>query len=68
MAARAFRAAGSEAELNGKALDAAVIEAAAAKAADGQDPLADIHASGDYRAHLARVYTRRAIERALAQA
>nr|MDQ3830624.1 xanthine dehydrogenase family protein subunit M [Candidatus Tectomicrobia bacterium] len=34
------------------------------KAADGLEPLGDIFASAEYRAHLARVYTKRALARA----
>ena len=44
------------------------IEVAAAHAADGVVPLADIHASAEFRAHLAQVNTRRALERAFARA
>jgi aerobic carbon-monoxide dehydrogenase medium subunit len=44
------------------------IEVAAAYAADGVVPLADIHASAEFRAHLAQVNTRRALERAFARA
>jgi carbon-monoxide dehydrogenase medium subunit len=44
------------------------IAAAAAHAASGVDPLSDIHASAEFRAHLAQVNTRRAIERALQRA
>jgi carbon-monoxide dehydrogenase medium subunit len=36
-------------------------------AADGVHPLSDIHASAEYRAHLAQVNTRRAIEKALSR-
>ncbi|PYQ77599.1 MAG: carbon monoxide dehydrogenase, partial [Acidobacteria bacterium] len=43
------------------------IELAAAHAADGVEPLGDIHASAQFRAHLARVNTRRALERALSR-
>lgn len=68
LAAKAFRARAVENALAGKTLDAAMIAAAAAVAADGADPLADIHASADFRAELARVYTRRALEAALAGA
>jgi carbon-monoxide dehydrogenase medium subunit len=32
---------------------------------EGVDVLSDLHASGDFRAHLARVHARRAVERAL---
>jgi len=41
---------------------------AASHAADGLECLADIHASPQYRAHLCRVFTERAIHRALAAA
>jgi len=64
LGAKAFRAKGVENALAGKAPDAANLAAAAAHAADGIDPLADIHASADFRAELARVYTRRALESA----
>lgn len=37
---------------------------AAQRAAEGVEPLGDIHASAEFRAHLARVNTRRALERA----
>ncbi len=65
VADHAYRAKAVEAALNGKHLDDATIAAAAAVAADGIEPLSDIHASDSYRAHLARVYTRRAITMAL---
>lgn len=61
LGAKAFRAKAVENALTGKAPDAANLAAAAAHAADGIDPLADIHASADFRAELARVYTRRAL-------
>lgn len=65
---KAFRAAAVENALNGKAPEATALAAAAAHAADGVDPLSDIHASTDFRAELARVYTRRAIESAAGRA
>ena len=40
----------------------ASVEEAAALAADGTSPGQDFHADSDYRAHLARVLTRRALE------
>lgn len=64
---KAYRAAAVEQALKGQRLDAQTIAAASQKAVDGVDPSADIHASSDYRAHLAKVYTRRAIEAALAR-
>ncbi len=66
LAAKAFRATAVENALSGKGRDA--IEAAAAHASDGIDPLGDIHASPDFRAELARVYTRRALEQAASRA
>ena len=68
LTAKAFRATAVEAALNGKAADAATIAAAALHATDGADPLADIHAGAEFRAELARVYTRRAIAAAAANA
>lgn len=69
LAPKAFRAAAVEGLLRGKALDEAAIKAAAAQAdADAADALEDIHASGEYRRHLARVYTQRAVQTALSRA
>jgi carbon-monoxide dehydrogenase medium subunit len=53
-----------EQALIGKRLNDQSIQEAAAKAADGLEPLGDIFASATYRAHLARVYTKRALTRA----
>jgi carbon-monoxide dehydrogenase medium subunit len=61
---KAVRAKGVEAGLTGRALDAATIAAAAQKAADGIDINADLQGSVEYKAHLTRVYARRALERA----
>lgn len=61
-----YRAAGVEQALAGKSLTDAAIADAARHAADGIDPLSDIHASAEYRAHLAVVNTQRALSRALA--
>ncbi len=55
---------GVEQALVGKRLDDQSIQEAAAKAADGLDPLGDIFASAVYRAHLARVFTKRALTKA----
>lgn len=65
---KAFRATRVERELEGKHTDAAVVRAAASHAAEGVEPLSDAYASGEYRAELARVHTRRALERALGRA
>ncbi|MFQ5914781.1 MAG: FAD binding domain-containing protein [Nitrospinota bacterium] len=66
LADHAFRATGVEEGLAGRVLDEAAVEAAAAKAAGGVKPLEDLFASSNYRAHLARVHCRRAIQAALA--
>ena len=66
VAATAYRAVAVEQALAGqRSPAAAAIAAAAAHAADGVEPLGDIHASPAFRAHLVEVNTRRAIERAL---
>ena len=46
--------------------EGASLEDAAARAADGTEPPADLHASAAYRQHLARVLVRRALEQSLA--
>jgi aerobic carbon-monoxide dehydrogenase medium subunit len=61
VAAKAYRASGTESLLRGVEPTAESIAAAAEKAADGIDPLSDIHASADFRAHLARVQAKRAL-------
>ncbi|HXF81770.1 MAG TPA: xanthine dehydrogenase family protein subunit M, partial [bacterium] len=61
----AYRASAVEAALVGARLDEAAIAAAADHAADGVEVNEDLFASADYRAHLARVFTRRAIQAAL---
>jgi carbon-monoxide dehydrogenase medium subunit len=65
---KAVRAKGVEAALTGKALDAASIAAASQKAADGIDINADLQGSVEYKAHLTRVYARRALEHAVGRA
>jgi aerobic carbon-monoxide dehydrogenase medium subunit len=65
---KAVRAKGVEAGLVGKRLDAATIEAAAQKAADGVDVQADLQGSVEYKSHLCRVFARRALEAALKRA
>jgi aerobic carbon-monoxide dehydrogenase medium subunit len=64
----AVRAKGVEAGLTGKALDAATIEAAAQKAADGVDVQPDLQGSVEYKSHLCRVFARRAVEAAVKRA
>jgi carbon-monoxide dehydrogenase medium subunit len=65
---KAYRASGVEAALRGQPATVESFSKAAEQAAEGQDPLGDIHASSEYRAHLARVYTRRALELAASRA
>ncbi len=62
----AYRASAVETALLGSSGDATAIAAAAGHAADGVTVNADIHADASYRAEMARVETRRAIEAALA--
>jgi carbon-monoxide dehydrogenase medium subunit len=69
IAAKAYRATAVEKALAGqKTPTAAAIALAASHAADGVEPLGDIHASPEFRAHLAQVNTKRAIEQARARA
>ncbi len=69
LAPKAFRAKSVEDALRGKALDEATIRAAVEKAdAEAPDVMEDIHASGEYRRHLARVYARRALQVAAGRA
>jgi carbon-monoxide dehydrogenase medium subunit len=64
VAASAYRARAVEQALEGRDLTAAAIDDAARAAAEGADPLGDIHASPQFRAHLARVNTARALRAA----
>jgi carbon-monoxide dehydrogenase medium subunit len=57
-----FRAEAVEERLRGNKLTAKCIEESAAHVADGIEPLEDLHANAEFRAHLARVYTSRAIQ------
>jgi aerobic carbon-monoxide dehydrogenase medium subunit len=68
VAAKSFRARSVEQALEGQAIDEAAITAAAEHASDGVEALSDLHASGEYRLALARVYTKRALLRALTRA
>ena len=63
----AYRATAVEAALLGSDGSAGAIEGAASHATDGVEVRADIHADATYRAAMAVVYTRRAIEAALAR-
>ncbi|MBV9354074.1 MAG: xanthine dehydrogenase family protein subunit M [Chloroflexi bacterium] len=66
---RAYRPSGVEKALVGiAASDDNAVRGAVQSAAEGVDVQGDIHASPDYRAHLARVLTRRAVVAAAGQA
>jgi carbon-monoxide dehydrogenase medium subunit len=58
---KAYRPTQVEQALVGKSLDEETIKSAVQTVADGIDVQGDIHASPEYRAHLARVLTRRAV-------
>jgi carbon-monoxide dehydrogenase medium subunit len=64
MGSTPVRATGAENALRGQSLDASTIAAAAEQAAEGTDPPGDLNATPDYKRHLARVLTRRALEEA----
>jgi carbon-monoxide dehydrogenase medium subunit len=65
VADHAFRATAVEDALAGKPLDPKTIAQASIRATDRvQNPLSDIHASSEYRLHLARVHCARALRRA----
>jgi carbon-monoxide dehydrogenase medium subunit len=61
MASTPLRASVAEDALRGKPLNAENIAAAAELAAEGTQPLADLNATPDYKRHLARVLTKRAL-------
>ena len=61
MGSTPLRATAAEQALRGKPLNAESIAAAADEAAEGTSPPADLNATADYKRHLARVLTRRAL-------
>jgi carbon-monoxide dehydrogenase medium subunit len=63
-----YRATKVESALKGATLDGKSLSSAAAHASDGVDANSDLFASGEYRRHLAEVYTRRALEMAVSRA
>ncbi|MGE0821662.1 MAG: xanthine dehydrogenase family protein subunit M [Candidatus Binatia bacterium] len=67
-ATKAFRARDTETALTGKKPDEATLKQAAVQATNDVETSGDIFASSDYRAHLARVYTKRALAQAVARA
>jgi len=64
----ASRASGTEQALRGQPANADAVKRAAQQAADGIEPLGDIHASAEYRSHLVRVFAERALNTALGRA
>jgi carbon-monoxide dehydrogenase medium subunit len=64
----AFRATATEDALRGQAAIAEAIAQAATQATADVEAMADIHASAEYRLHLAQVYTKRALQRAVTRA
>jgi carbon-monoxide dehydrogenase medium subunit len=62
MGSTPLRATAAEQALRGRPLDAQSIAAAADQAAEGTEPPADLNATAEYKRHLARVLTRRALE------
>ncbi|HEX2413813.1 MAG TPA: xanthine dehydrogenase family protein subunit M [Thermoleophilaceae bacterium] len=64
MSSTPVRASATEAALRGGPLDADAIGVAAEQAAEGTDPPGDLNATPEYKRHLARVLTRRALEEA----
>jgi carbon-monoxide dehydrogenase medium subunit len=65
---KAYRPTAVEQALVGKPAEEEAVRAAVQTVADGIDVQGDIHASPDYRAHLARVLTRRAVLEAATRA
>ena len=64
----AARATGVEQAIAGKTLDDATLTSAVASTTDGMELMSDTYASSEYRAHLARVLTKRALLDAAARA
>jgi carbon-monoxide dehydrogenase medium subunit len=65
MGATPLRATAAENALRGGQLDDSSIATAAEQAAEGTDPPGDLNATPDYKRHLARVLTRRALKEAV---
>jgi aerobic carbon-monoxide dehydrogenase medium subunit len=66
--AKAYRASEVEGALRGKKVTDKLLADAAQHAADGVEPLADIHGSAEYRREMVCVYARRALEAAVERA
>lgn len=61
VAGKGYRASAVEKALTGQAIDEKTVAAAAVHVADGVDVQSDLYASSEFRAHLASVYTKRAV-------
>ncbi len=68
VAEMASRATATEQALRGQPPSADAVKRAAQQAAEGLEPLGDIHASAEYRSHLVRVFAERALNTAIARA
>jgi carbon-monoxide dehydrogenase medium subunit len=67
LSGKPYRANSVEKALEGTAGSASDVQRAAESVAEGVDANSDLHASADYRKHLARVYTMRALTVALSR-
>lgn len=67
VAGKPYRAEQVERALEGSAGSATDVQHASSQAAEGVEANSDLHASADYRKHLARVYTMRALTIALSR-
>ena len=65
---KAYRAQAVEAALRGRSLSTKRLAEACAHAADDVEPNSDLFATAEYRKHLAAVYARRALEKAVERA
>jgi carbon-monoxide dehydrogenase medium subunit len=65
---KAVRQTDVESAITGTSGDAAALDAASAQAGEGMDYLGDIHASEEYRRAMVKVYTRRALAKAVERA
>jgi len=68
VASNSYRGAAVEAALEGRPAQDSTLAEAARLAAKGIEALSDVYAAADYRAHIAGVMTRRALQAALARA
>lgn len=67
LGSKAYRATAAEDVLRGRSVTADTIREAAGRVAEGTEALGDLHASAEYRAHLAGVMAERALNHALSQ-